>query len=323
VADVPGEWQHTLYPSSNWDDTPDEFPGYGEWGYLPRLYANCSPPPWPPAAVATLDLVSAGSSRYPLARRGLAVLDLTAAGSSRSHVSRAGLAVLDLTAAGSSRSHVSRAGLAVLDLTAAGSSRERVTRSGLATLKLVSAGASKPDPAWDHGFDFRLAGSAITDPNACQIVIPTNLYPVTSGGVTFGWAAANQQGVTRSTTADPRICGMNRNLASNTATFRVDLPATGNYVIRLAWGDIGSGPSNVTLAILDNTTPVLSYGPQTLTLAHFRDANNTDWSQAAWPGSNTSITLTFASTILKLQVAGMPVANQSPVAHLRVTKAVT
>ena len=86
------------------------------------------------------------------------------------------------------------------------------------------------------------------------------------------------------------------------ARWRVDLPHTGDYDIRLAIGEAAGfqSPTNQKVRIYDNTTlkATITY-LGTLTAGHYVDANGVEHnSAAAWAASNSSIRLNFTTTTL-------------------------
>jgi hypothetical protein len=178
---------------------------------------------------------------------------------------------------------------------------------------------------------FRNTAGFVTDA-AGTYVLGTDSYPTTRGGFTFGWTAGintvDRDSADRdNTVADKRLAGINYAVVTGTdAKFRVDLPSTGNYVVRVAIGDTGfdqSGQHQI-FEIFDNTSSKLvidkATGPA---LDHYYDATGVDRTEAAWPGSNApSASLSFASTVFILQVGNfVGGSGVCVIAHLQITTA--
>lgn len=147
-------------------------------------------------------------------------------------------------------------------------------------------------------------------------------YPTTRGGVTFGWETINEgdMGRDRDSGIDRRLAGHNGKTNSGSQNiFRLDLPSSGDYSIRLAQGDASFDEAYQYLQIQDDTTPVLTIDDTDGTAAGFwNDATGALYSAANWPGSNSAVTgVTFSSSVLRL-VLGSPSAqsNTSTIAHL-------
>src|SRR3990167_6684343 len=103
--------------------------------------------------------------------------------------------------------------------------------------------------AWDKGFDFRNTSAYVTDPADHTYVLHTETYPTTRNGVTFGWSAGTIDSRDRDSGIDARLAGINFGAA--TGTFRVDLPATGDYDVRIASGDASFAQSGQAPSVVD------------------------------------------------------------------------
>ncbi len=169
--------------------------------------------------------------------------------------------------------------------------------------------------SWDKGFDFRSTSGFVTDPTNCTYVLAADSYPTTRNSVTFGWLGG-VNGIDRNAGVDARLAGVHA--AASLQQFQVDLPATGDYAISVAFGDESSS-QNGTLTIKDNSSAVLTIGPHTLTSGTFYDAADANYSDAAWPGSETPVTKTFATQTLIMEVD--TVAANWVLAHLFVSQA--
>lgn len=186
--------------------------------------------------------------------------------------------------------------------------------------------ASNAFGAWDKGFNFRATSGFIADGANETYVIDTDVYPTTRNGVTFGWTysscLADDGGGTRDRDAgiDRRIAGMhfiaNRD---ERCTFKVDLPATGDYIITLGYGDAGANAKNNYIVINDSGTARLTLSAvATLATPTFGDAIGATFNAATWPGSQTTVTKTFSTTTLDLMIGSgtTPDATDASIAHL-------
>ncbi len=131
-------------------------------------------------------------------------------------------------------------------------------------------------------------------------------YPTTRSGLTFGWASGPAQARDRSTGIDARLAGINFQINNGTQnTFRVDI-TPGTYAIRLALGDEGNGQDYQYLQFKDDISVLGTIDDSDGTATdHFDDATGADYTAAAWPASNSSINLSFTSTVLNI-VIGAP-----------------
>lgn len=149
--------------------------------------------------------------------------------------------------------------------------------------------------SWDKGFNFRNTSGFVTDGANETYVLPTDSYPVTRNGVTFGWGAS-VDGYDRDNTADRRLAGVASTDAYGTGVnFVVDPPAAGKYICRLAAGDISSAISNDYVVIQAPYGTVLATIYASTLSGDFLDATGTDRTKTAWPTDNASITLTLPS----------------------------
>lgn len=175
---------------------------------------------------------------------------------------------------------------------------------------------------------FRATAGFVTDAVGTY-VLGGDTYPTTRGGFTFGWtsgsAGTDRDGADRdATVTDKRLAGIQYGIGGSQCTFRVDLPSTGNYTVRLANGDTGADQSSSKqyIEIFDNATSKLVIDkPTGPAQDHYYDATGVDRTEAAWPGSNApSASLSFATTTFFIQLGS--VANGSGytvLAHLQIT----
>lgn len=149
---------------------------------------------------------------------------------------------------------------------------------------------------FDIGLNFRSTPSFVTDGPGYTYVLGTDTYPTSRAGFTFGWSGAVSDR-DRNASIDPRLAGINFTAGNAGTTFRVDLPSSGSVDVHVAIGDDAAQQNNQKWQIKDNATQLVSHGPvASVSAAHFLDETATDYSAAAWPGSETPETFTFAST---------------------------
>jgi hypothetical protein len=182
---------------------------------------------------------------------------------------------------------------------------------------------------FDVGFDFRSTQLFVTDPSSSTYEISDVAdYPVTrtvnGSSVTFGWETLSPSGSSRNrgSSVDARIAGIQQVINDGTATgtFRVDLPATGDYTVGLAMGDgVGGNAQTEYLVVKDTSSALITFSGVAIGSSQFLDAAGNLWSPAAWPGSNVSVQKTFTTTILRVTIGGTASTNSSTIAHLRVT----
>lgn len=183
--------------------------------------------------------------------------------------------------------------------------------------------------AWAASINFRATDTYVTDGTGETYCLGQgDTYPTTRAGITFGYTTTEaDMGRDRDSGLDRRLAGVNQRGNDGTqAVFRLDLPSSGNYTIRLALGDGTEAQAYQRLDILDNTTLITSIVDGTGTAgAHFDDAAGNDRTAAAWPGSNTALTgQVFATStfIFKLGATSAQ-SNSSTIAHLYVQKEVS
>lgn len=187
--------------------------------------------------------------------------------------------------------------------------------------------------AWTEGFNFRDTSAYCTDPADTQgAYSPDNnggtsndtIYATTAGGVTFGFSSTPDVDNRRD-----RDSGVDCRLAANNGhtngdatplRFRVDLPSTGTYRIRLAIGNTSGTSDDPIVKILDNVTVknTISFSG-TMSSGHFLDAGGNDRTSAAdWVSNNASIDVTFASTTFWLEIGGTSSTGYTNIAHLNI-----
>lgn len=169
--------------------------------------------------------------------------------------------------------------------------------------------------AFSIGLNFRATSSFVTDSTNETYVIG-DAYPTTRAGVTFGW----ESGFTltnirnRNASNDRRIAGTHFD-GEGDAIFRLDLPSTGLYEIRLGLGDPGGNAAGGVMK--DNTTTLFTIATVSSSL-NILDATGVARTQANWPSQNAAVQHTFASTILRWHVGGG--SGNCGTCHIGVTK---
>lgn len=154
-----------------------------------------------------------------------------------------------------------------------------------------------------QGIDFRATSGYVTDPadHTYEISITANYPRTTAQGNNVGWETVSDSR-NRSTSPDARLAGIHRTTGTTVTTYRIDLPATGDYKIRLAAGDY-SYSAGIKVEIFDTTTSLgIIADTSTTASQRFRDATDAEHTAANWPANNASVTKTFASTILRAKV---------------------
>ena len=150
-----------------------------------------------------------------------------------------------------------------------------------------------------------------------EIPVTGDSYPTSAGGISHGWESGPGQTRDRSTSVDARLAGQNAAFDGNTNVFRVDLPSSGAYNIRLALGDAVFN-TQVEVALLDDASTLWSLS-QFVVGGSFADAAGDVYSAANWPAGNTAAQHTFSSSILRLSFAAS--GGDSKIAHLFVEEA--
>ena len=166
--------------------------------------------------------------------------------------------------------------------------------------------------AYPQGINFRDTLGFVTDGanEDAQVRLGDGLssYPwTTAQGNNVGWEQSLNIGSDhardRNSGNDRRLAGIQYNGNTNQCDFRFDLPSTGDYKIGLSAGD-ASYSTTVSIELLDTTTSLGTLASGSTGAANsFKDATDTIYTAAAWPGSNTLVTKTFATTICRFRLA--------------------
>jgi hypothetical protein len=167
-----------------------------------------------------------------------------------------------------------------------------------------------------QGINFRSTLSYVTDgPDEYAQVVSTVNYPTTTPqGANVGYEVTGSiYQVNRSTTVDPRLAGLHYANAAHNPQYRIDLPAVGEYEVRVALGDAtNNNRVNADLYDGDDFVVVLA-ADRSISSGTFADATDVLRSAAAWPTDNVEYGHTFASTIMRVSLvpATSPLGNRT------------
>ena len=227
-----------------------------------------------------------------------------------------------------------------IDITGAGTFTTGTNRvgSGAMALLMDTAGTGTMTGTFTvlPGIALRYTAGYVTDAStdANCTLSPTNLvgYPhtLTDGAgktVTCGWMDAPYNEVDRSTTIDVRLAGehyVNNNGAA--CRFYIDLPdGAGTYSLQLAMGDGNASDSTWNQCVVydkDETTVLATIVAAAVCGgAHFMDATGTVYTAAAWPGSNTTISIAPNANRIVLLI-GYPASHSGYYSSLAYVKLV-
>lgn len=172
--------------------------------------------------------------------------------------------------------------------------------------------------AWTElGFNFRDSSGYVTDdPSETYVLGETT--STTRGGATFQWDSCPDCRRNRDSGVDRRLAGVNQrsNVGTQiTWTLTID---PGTYTVCLALGDATNDQAYQRVDIYDDASLLFSVvDTDGTTAANFDDANGTNRSAAAWPGSHACKTgQVFASTSMKLKLGSTTAQSaSSTIAH--------
>lgn len=182
--------------------------------------------------------------------------------------------------------------------------------------------------ALPQGINFRATSGYVTDPTGItnEVSRVVNYPRTTPQGNNVGWETlvGTLDTRNRTTSVDPRLAGVEflNAGAGNSAVYRIDLPSSGSYNIRAAFGDIFF--SVVIEAVLqDGDTDVatlISY-KGTGAAGNFYDATDTlRTGESDWVNNNAALTQSFSTSILRVRIPGTSGAAKS-IAHFYVEAA--
>lgn len=175
------------------------------------------------------------------------------------------------------------------------------------------------------GLNFRANSGFVPDGLNETHVLDTDAYPVTRGGVTFGWTSGLPGGNSRDRDAsvDRRVAGIH--FASNSASsevFRLDLDNATTHRVRVAAGDTGF--NNVQDVELGDDTSFTTMIDNLATAADvYVEADGTATALAVWPDASKVIEKVFTTTIFNVRLAGLSASSLvTTLAHLFVEEPV-
>ena len=172
--------------------------------------------------------------------------------------------------------------------------------------------------------NFRATASYVTD-GPLETYVLADSYPTTRGGYTFGYTGWLPQSQTdRSTSIDRRLAGRHNISTKQSAVeriFRIDVDP-GIYAITLAAGDfIGTIDIVEGLLLRDSTGTILAPSFTQFAAPGWVDATGNVRSAAAWPLSQTPVTIAITGTYLELYDNGSYSADmvngRRVISHLR------
>lgn len=175
---------------------------------------------------------------------------------------------------------------------------------------------------WVKGFNFRTTSGYVTDEvDQTYVLGPTipgdsEAYPTTRNGVTFGWTTQPNGAADRSAANIPELAGT-AYVTGADAVFRVDLPNSGTYKLRLAMGDETSSQPDSGVTILDNVTPVLTLAGQAVVATQWVDATNVSRDDVDWLANEGRVSGAFAGSVLNMRL-DQPSSGYTVLAHLGV-----
>lgn len=170
------------------------------------------------------------------------------------------------------------------------------------------------------GINFRHTAGFVTDGTA-ETYCLHEAYPTTRGGATFGWEADMDAGFDVDSGADRRLAGYNKR-SSVSRGFRLDLPAVGNYRVRIASGQLSAGGSfDVSGSVQDNTVNRAIFQDASVADNSFVDAAGVEYTSANWPANNALVSAMFTGTLLRVALIPFTGISDVRLAHLYVETA--
>ena len=176
----------------------------------------------------------------------------------------------------------------------------------------------------DYKINFRASSGHVTDGTGETYMLGEG-YSVTRDGVTMGWeTSCGDCARDRGTSDGPKFAGVNKTVNNGTQeTFRVDLPSTGEYDIRIAAGDWQYSTTYQYIQILDDATVITTIDDSDgLAGNDFHDAAGNERNPTDWNSNNVKVTHTFTSTILRIKIgtpSDLGTGSESRLAHLQIT----
>jgi hypothetical protein len=189
--------------------------------------------------------------------------------------------------------------------------------------------------------DFRDTSGYVSDPAGATYCLGglADTYPITRGGVTFGWTDGTNFGASadRDNTNIPQLAGINyiQNTPGILAPFRLDLTSLGGpgtYKIGAAFGDASGAQGIQIAAFMDGATTLFTVNGTTTGANDFVDATSVNRTNTTWlagqayqmvsiAGSSLTVVLGNAASgftcISCLYVEFIPTATARPSMFIR------
>lgn len=172
---------------------------------------------------------------------------------------------------------------------------------------------------WRIGLNFRSTSGYVSD-GADEVYVlgtdttPTERKSANGNSVTFQWDSS-PIALNRSTGVDVRLAGRHSTSNPDVRTLTVTLPAAGDYRVRIAAGDALSTGYWTATYLKDNGTTLITLSGS-IGSGNFFDADGTQLTNAAWPGSNTLVDVTFASTVCQVVIGPGSATWVNTISHL-------
>ena len=157
-------------------------------------------------------------------------------------------------------------------------------------------------------------------------------YPITRGGVTFGWVVTyGDNARDRNASVDRRLAGLNFVANSGTRSdFRVDAPASGATTVHIGGSDYYYG-GNEYIEIRDGAgllasvaSGVALIGANTSGAGQSIDAAGSMYTDAAWPTSEAGAAVTLSTTYVIIRCGSSTAQTGNTVlSHVRLVQAAT
>ena len=179
---------------------------------------------------------------------------------------------------------------------------------------------------WEAKLNFRDTLAFVTDGTGETGVEDGDNYPTTRDSITFGLdSGTNVQERDRSSGVDAKFAGIwENNTSFNPAVIRVDLPNTGTYDVRGAFGDTSFSTTELYISFQDNTTEFATITEATGPAENeYYDASGVLRTEANWVANNAAIQRVFTSTILRVRLGrddGGGGIRGGKIAHLQITE---
>lgn len=176
-----------------------------------------------------------------------------------------------------------------------------------------------------QGINFRATHAYVTDGanDDSEITGVTNYPRVSDQGNNVGWEDnINGQILDRNSSNNAKLAGIHYAFAGTNLRYRIDLPSTGSYDIRIASGDAGDA-NEAHVTVKDTTTTLFTIEDSSNAANEFVDAADVKYTAANWVTSNSAVNVTMASTILRFHLSPSSAAGHTVdcLAHVSVDNA--